>query len=39
MQLEQLFDRLKFEYLRGSLEAVCEQAAKQKLAYPDFTRD
>lgn len=36
MQLEQLFDRLKFEYLPASLEAVCEQAAKQKLDYPDF---
>jgi len=36
MQLEQLFDRLKFAYLPDQLEAVCEQAAKDKLDYPDF---
>jgi DNA replication protein DnaC len=36
MQLEQLFDRLKFQYLPAQLDAVCEQAAKQKLDYPDF---
>ncbi|MBA1149433.1 ATP-binding protein [Ectothiorhodospiraceae bacterium WFHF3C12] len=36
MQLEQLFERLKFDYLPDQLEAVCEQAAKRKLDYPDF---
>lgn len=36
MNLEQLFDRLKFEYLPEQLDSVCEQAAKQKLDYPDF---
>lgn len=36
MQLEQLFDRLKFEYLPEQLDGVCEQAAKHKLDYPDF---
>ena len=36
MQLEQLFERLKFEYLPDQLDAVCEQAAKDQLAYPDF---
>lgn len=36
MELAQLFDRLKFEYLPDQLDAVCEQAAKEQLAYPDF---
>ena len=36
MQLEQLFDRLKFQYLPEQLDAVCEQAAKHQLDYPDF---
>jgi len=36
MQLEQLFERLKFEYLPDQLDSVCEQAAKNKLDYPDF---
>ncbi|MBK1736104.1 hypothetical protein CKO15_12655 [Halorhodospira abdelmalekii] len=36
MQLDALFERLKFEYLPDQIEAVCEQAAKEKLDYPDF---
>lgn len=36
MQLDALFHRLQFEYLPDQLEAVCEQAAKKKLDYPDF---
>lgn len=36
MQLDALFERLKFEYLPDQLEAVCEHAAKRRLDYPDF---
>ncbi|TDT43591.1 IstB transposition helper protein [Halospina denitrificans] len=36
MQLEQLFERLKFEYLPDQLDTVCEQAAKKQLDYQDF---
>lgn len=36
MQLQQLFERLKFTYLPDQLDSVCEQAAKDKLDYPDF---
>lgn len=36
MQLETLFERLKFEYLPDQVDTVCEQAAKEKLDYPDF---
>ena len=36
MELQKLFDRLKFDYLPDQDESVCEQAAKKKLDYPDF---
>ena len=36
MELQKLFDRLKFDYLPDQVESVCEQAAKKKLDYPDF---
>lgn len=35
-RLETLFDRLRFDHLPEQIDAVCEQAAKKKLDYPDF---